>query len=116
MSKYSGLLQAKASPQPSENDEQVIPVAPATPAAVKTEPVAKVAEKEAKVKPALASKTEVIDMQPSRGKKGHQDYNQVTIYLKKETHNKAKITLLQSGDKRDFSELVEDLLKKHLEV
>ncbi len=49
-----------------------------------------------------------------RGKKGHADYNQVTIYLRKDTHNKAKIALLQNGTEKDFSEFVEDLLQKFL--
>jgi hypothetical protein len=113
MSKFSGLLQAKAlPPQPSENDKQVLPVAPAV---LDVKPVAEVSKQQATAKAAPSGKTEVIDMQPGRGKKGHQDYNQVTIYLRKETHNKAKIALLQNGDKRDFSELVEDLLKKFLD-
>jgi hypothetical protein len=55
-----------------------------------------------------------INMQPSRGKKGHPDYNQVTIYLRKQTQNEAKIALLQARDERDFSELVEDLIANWL--
>jgi hypothetical protein len=51
-----------------------------------------------------------------RGKKGHPDYNQVTVYLKKDTHNKAKIALLQNGNSQDFSELVEDLLNRFLKI
>lgn len=100
MSKFSGLMQAR---QPlSQLSEVVDQAAEVTPAPIEVETKAK--------------KTEAIDMQPRRGKHVNPDYTQVTIYVKKETHKKAKIALLQSGNDRDFSELVEDLLAKFLTV
>jgi hypothetical protein len=79
---------------------------------VTTEPAKAVPEQVAQVPPAplVATTAKLINMEPPRGKKGHPDYNQVTIYLKKHTQNRAKIAMLQAQEERDFSELVEDLL------
>lgn len=60
------------------------------------------------------SKTKVLSMAPPTGKKGNPDYNAVTVYLKKETHHGAKIALLKTSDKRDFSEFVDDLVREWL--
>ena len=113
VSKFSSLVQAKQ-PLPQSPEETNLAKLSAT-SPVTVSPIVKVADE--KVLPnapiSVATKDKIIDMQPSRGKKGHHDYNQVTIYLRKETHKKAKIALLQSGDERDFSEFVEDLLVKH---
>jgi hypothetical protein len=45
------------------------------------------------------------------------DYEQVTAYIKRNTHTAVKIELLknsQNGEKREFSELVQDLLEQWL--
>lgn len=118
-SKFSGLLQAKqaqsAIVEESAAQESAAPAIdepkieePAV-AAVETNPEVALVTPPAP-QPSLAQSTKTINMQPNRGKKGHPDYNQVTIYLKKETQNNAKIALLQARDERDFSELVEELL------
>lgn len=44
------------------------------------------------------------------GKRSDPDYEQVTAYIRKNTHKDIKIALLQDGQGREFSELVEDLL------
>lgn len=49
------------------------------------------------------------------GKRNDPDYDQVTAYIRKETHKRAKIALLQGPDKQEFSELVEQLLTQWLE-
>ena len=46
------------------------------------------------------------------GKKSNPGYTQVTVYLRKKTHLKAKKALLDEG--WEFSELVEDLVAKWL--
>jgi hypothetical protein len=46
-----------------------------------------------------------------KGKRSHPDYEQVTAYIKKDTHQAVKIALLQEGQKREFSELVQELLE-----
>ncbi|MDA2933230.1 hypothetical protein MYX82_02690 [Acidobacteria bacterium AH-259-D05] len=51
----------------------------------------------------------------SRGKRSHPDFQQITAYIRKETHQKVKIALLQEGEGREFSELVEELLGNWLE-
>lgn len=52
--------------------------------------------------------------QPKRGrppgKRTDPAYEQVTIYIRKDTHHKALLVLLQDGKRRQFSVLVEDLL------
>ena len=45
-----------------------------------------------------------------RGKRTNPDYSQVTAYIPKKLHTQVKIKLLED-DGREFSELVEDLLK-----
>jgi len=42
------------------------------------------------------------------GKRSDVDYKQVSAYIRKDTHFKVKLALLQEG--REFSELVEELL------
>lgn len=44
------------------------------------------------------------------GKRSNPDFEQVTIYIRKKTHQDAKITLLKSGERQEFSELIEALL------
>lgn len=48
------------------------------------------------------------------GKRSDPDYVGFTTYIRKETHRKAKIALLEQGDGRELSELVEDLLAQWL--
>lgn len=44
------------------------------------------------------------------GKKGHPDYVQVTVYLKKSVHRTARKLLFDEG--RQFSDLVDDLVSR----
>ena len=45
---------------------------------------------------------------PSAGKRSNAEYRQVSAYVRKDTHRKVKMALLE--DDREFSELVEELL------
>jgi len=47
---------------------------------------------------------------PSAGKRSDSDYKQVSAYIRRDTHFKVKLALLQEG--REFSELVEELLSE----
>ncbi|PSB27551.1 KilA-N domain-containing protein [Chlorogloea sp. CCALA 695] len=49
-----------------------------------------------------------------KGKRSHPDYEQVTAYIKKDTYQEIKISLLREGQKREFSELVQELLEDWL--
>lgn len=52
-----------------------------------------------------------------KGKRSDPNYEQVTAYIRKETHTATKIALLedsQNGQKREFSELIQDLLEQWL--
>ena len=49
------------------------------------------------------------------GKRTDPDYQQVTAYIRQQTHQRVKIALLQDGDGQEFSELVEELLGLWLE-
>ena len=51
-----------------------------------------------------------------RGKRSDPDFDQVTAYIRKHTHQGIKIALLQEGRGREFSELVEDLLAEWLQA
>lgn len=48
-----------------------------------------------------------------KGKRSDPDYEQVTAYIRKKTYKQTKLTLLQIDDKRDFSQLIEDLLSAY---
>lgn len=48
------------------------------------------------------------------GKRSDPDYVGFTTYIRKDTHRKAKIALLEQGDGRELSELVEELLAQWL--
>jgi hypothetical protein len=49
-----------------------------------------------------------------RGKRSDPEYEQITAYIRKETHLDIKANLLRDSTKRDFSELIQDLLDKYL--
>ena len=48
------------------------------------------------------------------GKRRDPDFEQITAYIRKHTHQGVKIALLQEGQGQEFSELVEFLLAKWL--
>ena len=50
------------------------------------------------------------------GKHSDPDFDQVTAYIRKHTHQGAKIALLQEGRGREFGELVEHLHAKWLKA
>lgn len=60
----------------------------------------------------------IVEAQPEpkrgrpKGKRSDPDYEQVTAYIRKDTHASIKIALLQEGQKREFSELVQELLEQ----
>jgi FMN phosphatase YigB (HAD superfamily) len=47
------------------------------------------------------------------GKRSHPDFEQITAYIRRDTHRAVKIALLKNG-RKEFSELVEDLLGQWL--
>ena len=57
---------------------------------------------------------EVVRRGRPPGKRSNPDFEQVTIYIRKKTHQDAKIELLKGEKRQEFSELVEDLLGKWL--
>lgn len=50
------------------------------------------------------------------GKRSDPDFEQVTSYIRKQTYADVKIELIKEGQKREFSELVEELLSKWLKL
>lgn len=55
-------------------------------------------------------KVEAKSTRKKPGKSRDPDYEQVTTYLQKTTHQAAKIALIQEDTGRDFSDLIEDLV------
>ena len=51
-----------------------------------------------------------------RGKRSDPNFEQITDYIRKQTHQGVKIALLQEGRSQEFSELVEDLLAEWLQT
>lgn len=91
-SKFKGLLDAAKSREPEEREPEVNP-------------------------PQLVEEAE---QSPKRGrpkgKRSHPDYEQVTAYIKKDTYQEIKISLLREGQKREFSELIQELLEDWLKL
>ncbi len=50
------------------------------------------------------------------GKRSNPDFEQVTAYINKQTNEEVRVKLIREGKRRDFSELVEELLKKWLKA
>ncbi len=48
------------------------------------------------------------------GKRSDGEHIQVTAYIRRDTHHAVKVTLLQEGKGKEFSELVQELLAKWL--
>ncbi len=48
------------------------------------------------------------------GKRRHPDFEQVTAYIRKDTHHQVKLALLRELKGRQFSNLVEELLSTWL--
>ena len=51
-----------------------------------------------------------------RGKRRDPNFEQITAYIRKRTHQGVKIALLQEGRGQGFSELVEELIAKWLKA
>ena len=49
------------------------------------------------------------------GKRSNPEYEQVTSYIRRETYQAVQVALIRSGKKRQYSELVQELLQKWLE-
>ncbi|MFN6572006.1 hypothetical protein [Dendronalium sp. ChiSLP03b] len=110
MSKFKGLLDAAKGREPEpepENQSQ------------ETETQKLQFQQPEKVQPRLVDQLQ--NESPKRGrpkaKRSDPDYEQVTAYIRRDTHTTVKIELLkdaQTGEKQEFSELVQDLLEQWL--
>jgi cellulose biosynthesis protein BcsQ len=66
--------------------------------------------------PNLTETTESKKMGRPKGKRSDPDYEQVTAYIKSGTYTNVKIELLKEGQKREFSELIQELLDDWLNL
>lgn len=101
-SKFAALLESRRA-EPTEEPAAADPAPPPPP----TTTVRKAAPK-AKVLPAVKRPR---GRPGGQGKRINPAYTQVTAYIPEDLHLQTKINLLKSG-KREFSELVEELLFK----
>ena len=97
MSKFSAVFQSRQENSPPQSFEP---------------PITKKTQEGPTAKVAVAMN--VAKLGRPRAKRSDPNFCQVTAYVREETYNKVRISLLTSKDKRDFSELVEDLLTKFL--
>jgi hypothetical protein len=51
-----------------------------------------------------------------KGKRSNPDYEQVTTYIRRDTHTAIKVLLLKDKGGGDFSELVQNLLEEYLKI
>lgn len=101
MSKFKSLLDAAKGKEPEKQEPKINPP--------------QLVEESEITQPQLVAELE----QPSKrgrpkGKRSHPDYEQVTAYIKKDTYQEIKIALLREGQKREFSELIQELLEDWL--
>jgi hypothetical protein len=101
MSKFRGLLDTARGREPeSQSPEEAV----TKQSAAKNQPVAKPEPQPKGGRP--------------KGKRSHPDYEQITAYIRKDTHTAVKIALLedgQKGEKHEFSELIQELLEQWLQ-
>jgi hypothetical protein len=73
--------------------------------------------REERVSPAAGSEIQEETGQVARsrsgGKRSDSDYRQVSAYVRRDTYQRVKLALLE--EEREFSELVEELLRRWLE-
>ena len=105
-SRFSSLVEAKKKAEPQDE-----------PGAA---PIARKARKRTGTKAApppgaapVETETREITVRRAVGKRSKDGYTQVSAYIPKGTHLRAKMALLEDG--RDFSELVSDLLAEWLD-
>ena len=82
----------------------------------KDAPAAVEARKGTRKKAAASSPTPAAKRRRGRptGKRSDPDFEQVTSYIRRQTYADVKIELIREGLRREFSELVEELLSKWL--
>lgn len=110
MSKFKGILDAakgrepEPKPEKSSQETEIQLSEVQQPEKVQLQPVAQL-------------QSEPLKRGRPKAKRSDPDYEQVTAYIKRNTHTAAKIELLkssQNGEKQEFSELVQDLLEQWL--
>ncbi|MBD2616244.1 hypothetical protein H6G94_34225 [Nostoc punctiforme FACHB-252] len=109
MSKFKGLLDAVKGGEPEPEPEQ---------------PKQELKTQQPEVRQSQKLKPEKVTEpqgEPKRGrpkgKRSDSNYEQVTAYIRKDTHTAVKIELLkesQNGQKQEFSELIQELLDEWL--
>jgi hypothetical protein len=72
-------------------------------------------KKQLQTKTSMPTVVEIPRRGRPAGKRSDPDYEQVTAYIRKHTHKDVKIALLQEGQGREFSELIEELLSGWLQ-
>lgn len=77
---------------------------------------AKGGDKTSAKKPAQGSDSTARRRGRPTGKRSDPDFEQTTAYIRKDTHRSVKIALLEEGEGREYSELVEELLSKWLKA
>jgi|GEM_PF-976838 len=114
VSKFKAIFDAQAKeaePEATIAEEVIAQKKPST----KSQPdTKKSAKPQTQAQPIAKPEVEPKRGRP-KGKRSHPDYEQVTAYIKTLTYQEVKIALLREGQKREFSELVQELLDNWLE-
>ncbi len=102
MSKFRGVLDAARGRE--QEEEKEVPAATGA---------RKGAQKKASASPPAPAAVKRGRGRPT-GKRSDPDFEQVTSYIRRQTYADVKIELIREGQRREFSELVEELLAKWL--
>lgn len=122
MSKFDKIFEAREEGKGQSQDES--PVKKKTPNAAKKSSSSQKKEKSSEQKSSTVSQksdsqdSQAVQSPKQRGrppaKRSDPNYLGFTTYIRRDTHLKAKIALLQEGKNRELSELVESLLVEWL--
>ncbi|MBD2211222.1 hypothetical protein H6G27_15185 [Nostoc linckia FACHB-104] len=110
MSKFKGILDAVKGGEPEPESEQL------KQEQIKTQKPEVQQPQNLQKKTVTESQSEAKRGRP-KGKRSDSNYEQVTAYIRRNTHTAVKIELLkesQNGQKREFSELIQELLDEWL--
>jgi outer membrane murein-binding lipoprotein Lpp len=70
--------------------------------------------KEAAIKEDISTDNNQKKVGRPKGKRSNPNYTQISTFINKENYESAKIRLIKEGKKRDFGDLVDELLEQWL--
>lgn len=111
----SAQIPSQEPPKTAQFTGESAPKKPISKPKTSSEPLSKAAVSPAKTLPKVADEGAKNDSATPligrpKGKRSDPNFTQITAYISKKTHQNVKLALLNEGQKREISELIEDQL------